>query len=473
VADRKLTAVLIVILCLAALLDAKDSPLKTSTQLGSRRTPLETTAQVRLSVVSVVSYGEDDHALAEATGFFVAPGRVLTNRYAFGNAKRGDLGLLSGKDVPIDGIVVEDTRLDLAMISADISAHDGPALQLAPSDPREGASVIVVGPGSQARRAASQGIISSVRDIPGIGTMLHLTEANPPECSGCPLLDSGGQVAAMVMSQEIQGRRVGFAVPTSAVRRLTSGIPQMLRWWSGQHRWQSEGLMDGTGILAWNIERYEQAMAYRMAAQADLADPGIWLSAGERFDELGLLEDAVEAYRKVLGVKPDYALAHHNLGLAYGRLGRPRDAASEFERALRINPTQTGTHYDLGVAYEEIGMLEEAVDAYQKALGVSPGTEQIYYNLGVTDCKLGRWRDAVQAFEEAIRITPDFVDAHYNLGLAHLALCQISQALRQERDLRGLDGERADKLLHLIKRLGCAAAGNRVIRRTDTKRHAP
>jgi S1-C subfamily serine protease len=233
VADRKLTPVLIVLLCSAAL-DAEASTLKASTQPGSRRTSLETTAQVRLSVVSVVNYGADNHALAEATGFFVVPGRVLTNRHAFGNAKRGDLRLLSGKEVPIDGIVAEDTRLDLAMISAVISAHDGPVLQLAPSDPREGAPVIVVRLGSQARRAASQGIISSVRDIPGIGTILHVTEAIPSECSGCPLLDSGGHVAAMVMSQEIQGRRVGFAVPASALRRLTSGIPQMLRSWSGQ-----------------------------------------------------------------------------------------------------------------------------------------------------------------------------------------------------------------------------------------------
>jgi hypothetical protein len=51
-----------------------------------------------------------------------------------------------------------------------------------------------------------------------------------------------------------------------------------------------------------------------------------------------------------------------------------------------------------------------------------------------------------------LRNHPGFVDAHYNLGLAHLALCQTSQALRQQRDLRDLDGERADKLLYLINR---------------------
>jgi tetratricopeptide (TPR) repeat protein len=293
-AGRKLTTVLIVLLSAGALLAAEDSPAKTSTPPGFRRTPPETSAKVRLSVVSVVN-DEDNHALSQATGFFVAPGRVLTSRHSLANAGRGELRLSSGKHVPIAGIVAEDKRLNLAMISAGINANDGHTLQLASSDPREGAPVNMVG-----------------------------TESQPPR------------------------------------------------------------------------------------------------------------------------------------------------AASEFEQALRINPTQTGTQYDLGVAYEEMGMLQEAIDAYRKALSLSPDTEQIYYNLGVTYGKLGRWREAVHAFEETIRIAPGSADAHYNLGLAHLALCQTSQALQEQRDLSGLDKERADKLFHLIKRLGCAAARNRVIPRAAT-----
>jgi tetratricopeptide (TPR) repeat protein len=475
-AERKLTTVLIVLLCPAALLAAEDSPAKTSTPPGFRRTPPETSAKVRVSVVSVVNYGEDDHALAQATGFFVAPGHLFTSRQSLANASRGELRLSSGKNVPIAGIVAEDKRLNLAMISAAINANDGPALQLAPSDPREGAPVSMIGTDSQPSHTACEGIISSASTIPEIGTILHVTEAVPSECSGCPLLDSKGHVVAMVMSQQIRGRGIRFVVPASALRRLTAGVPQMLRSWAAQHsrQFESEGLSDGAGILAWNTSRYEQATAYRMAAQTDQADPGLWLLAAERFDELGLLQDAVEACRNTLRAKPDCALAHHNLGLAYGRLGRPRDAASEFEQALRINPTQTGTQYDLGVAYEEMGMLQEAIDAYRKALSLSPDTEQIYYNLGVTYCKLGRWREAVHAFEETIRITPGSADAHYNLGLARLALCQTSKALQQQRDLSSLDKERADKLFHFIKTLECAAARNRVIPRpAAARRNAP
>ena len=125
-AERKLTTVLIVLLCAGALLAAEDSPAKTSTLPGFRRTPPETSTKVRLSVVSVVNYGEDDHALAQATGFFVAPGQVLTSRHSLANASRGELRLSSGKHVRIAEIVAEDKRLNLAMISAAINANDGP-----------------------------------------------------------------------------------------------------------------------------------------------------------------------------------------------------------------------------------------------------------------------------------------------------------------------------------------------------------
>ena len=51
------------------------------------------------------------------------------------------------------------------------------------------------------------------------------------------------------------------------------------------------------------------------------------------------LPEAIAEYRAALRIKPDYAEAHYNLGLALtGLPGRRPEAMAEFEAALRIKP---------------------------------------------------------------------------------------------------------------------------------------
>jgi tetratricopeptide (TPR) repeat protein len=52
--------------------------------------------------------------------------------------------------------------------------------------------------------------------------------------------------------------------------------------------------------------------------------------------EAGEIEEAVRCYDSAILSDDDYALAHHNLGVAYKRLGRMGDAVREFRRAHRL-----------------------------------------------------------------------------------------------------------------------------------------
>jgi len=60
-------------------------------------------------------------------------------------------------------------------------------------------------------------------------------------------------------------------------------------------------------------------------------------------------EDAAQAYRRALKVKPDLAQAHYGLGLALARLERYQEAASAFREALHYKPGWTKAMKDLGV----------------------------------------------------------------------------------------------------------------------------
>ncbi len=130
----------------------------------------------------------------------------------------------------------------------------------------------------------------------------------------------------------------------------------------------------------------------------------------------------MEAFKQAIRIKPDLALAHLNLGVAYGELGRYQDAIESYKQVIRINPDYAEAHLNLGVAYGELGRYQDAIESYKQAIGINPDLADAHNNLGVAYGKLGRYQDAIESFKQAIRINPDFADAHSNLGIAYSKL---------------------------------------------------
>jgi S1-C subfamily serine protease len=66
------------------------------------------------------------------------------------------------------------------------------------------------------------GIISSLRKIPKIGTVLQITAPVSPGSSGSPVINTEGKVTGVVTSQLTQGQNLNFAMPWLTLARLLS-----------------------------------------------------------------------------------------------------------------------------------------------------------------------------------------------------------------------------------------------------------
>jgi tetratricopeptide (TPR) repeat protein len=63
---------------------------------------------------------------------------------------------------------------------------------------------------------------------------------------------------------------------------------------------------------------FEKAKAnLELAAEQDPTNEILWFSLGSVFDNLGNIDEAIAAYSKAIGVKPDYFDANYNLGALY------------------------------------------------------------------------------------------------------------------------------------------------------------
>jgi Flp pilus assembly protein TadD len=61
----------------------------------------------------------------------------------------------------------------------------------------------------------------------------------------------------------------------------------------------------------------------------------------------GQVAEAIDAYHRAIALKPSFASAHVNLGIALAQQGDTAGARAEFETALNLNPDDANARADL------------------------------------------------------------------------------------------------------------------------------
>ena len=150
---------------------------------------------------------------------------------------------------------------------------------------------------------------------------------------------------------------------------------------------------------------------------------------GVALKDQGKLDEAVACYRRALELKPDYAEAHYNLGNALKDQGKLDEAVACYRRALELKPDYAEAHNNLGVALKDQGKLDEAVACYRRALELKPDYAEAHNNLGVAFKDQGKLDEAVACYRRALELKPDYAEAHNNLGVAFKDQGKLDEAV--------------------------------------------
>ena len=134
------------------------------------------------------------------------------------------------------------------------------------------------------------------------------------------------------------------------------------------------------------------------------------------FNTLGIVQlqlmdlpKATEAFKKAIQLDPDYAEAHHNLGVTLAEEGKWKEALQAYQKAVSIPIyARPGAVYtNMGWAYYNLGQLPEAEKALLQALRLQPTLQPASYNLGLVLLKAGRQEEAKAAFRHARDLAPE------------------------------------------------------------------
>ena len=194
----------------------------------------------------------------------------------------------------------------------------------------------------------------------------------------------------------------------------------------------------------------ESVEACKQAIGIDPDSATAHYNLGNAYIEVGIYKEAIKAFKQAIKIKPDFAVAHNKLGVAYTYSGMYKKATEACEQAIKINPDTASNHYVLGIAYGGLGMYEEAIEACKQAVRIDPDDAKAHFNLGNVYFTSGMKKEAIEVFKQAIEIEPDYAKVHHNLGLVYSSLNDKDSALEQYKILEDLDHEMANKLFNSI-----------------------
>jgi tetratricopeptide (TPR) repeat protein len=134
----------------------------------------------------------------------------------------------------------------------------------------------------------------------------------------------------------------------------------------------------------------------------------IILYLGSFYEEVELLQKAVDLYILGLSIDKDSTKLYFRLGVAYDKKGDRLSCINEMKNVIRIDPEDANALNYLGYTYADLGMnLDEAEELITRALKFKPDDAYITDSLGWVYYKKGNYEKAVSTLEKAVSLVPD------------------------------------------------------------------
>jgi TolB-like protein len=121
----------------------------------------------------------------------------------------------------------------------------------------------------------------------------------------------------------------------------------------------------------------------------------------------GKSQAGLDFTNRAIAANPNYVLAYHRQGLAYGGLGQPEKALASFEKALQLDPLSAVLLANLSAYQLRLGDIAAAQVTDEKNIKFNPDSVHGYAGLGVIKYDIGDYAGAHTLFKDAQAINPE------------------------------------------------------------------
>jgi tetratricopeptide (TPR) repeat protein len=133
----------------------------------------------------------------------------------------------------------------------------------------------------------------------------------------------------------------------------------------------AEGWLE-LGMLHAIQGKTEQALSeYERERRLMPNDSRVYYHIGKALSKLHRRAAAIESLRRSLELQPTWA-THYALGLELGFDGRVAEARKELEQVILLKPEYAPAHLNLGVALQQLGQVQDALTQFEATLRLEP-----------------------------------------------------------------------------------------------------
>jgi tetratricopeptide (TPR) repeat protein len=187
--------------------------------------------------------------------------------------------------------------------------------------------------------------------------------------------------------------------------------------------------------------------------------PEVLVERGHLMESHGRFQDAIDAYTKALGQRPNDATIYYDRGVAFGRLNQWREAIEDYTRAIDHDAGMARAYNNRATAYAQQRQFERAVVDFTKAISLDPSGALTYRNRGLAYHDLGQFNQAIEDGTVAIRLDPNVFESLFERGNAYLDSGANQKAVSDFDRAIAIDSSRAPAWLNrgeAYRRLGDA-----------------
>jgi tetratricopeptide (TPR) repeat protein len=214
--------------------------------------------------------------------------------------------------------------------------------------------------------------------------------------------------------QKFQGMKQHFDAGAALLSQVGQVKADMAKAPADQRDALKAQVADLSGKAVTELEAAKAA-----AAEKDPNLNLIWARLADAYDAAGRSDDAANAYKQAIELKPNAAY-YNNLGGILGRAGKTADAMAAYNKSAELDPANAAQAYrNGGITLYNVGKMKEAVEPLKKATELDPKSAQAWYLLGASLVgameykKVGDKMEVVvqpgtvEAYQKAVELDPN------------------------------------------------------------------
>lgn len=160
-----------------------------------------------------------------------------------------------------------------------------------------------------------------------------------------------------------------------------------------------------SSVLEYTGDKDGASREFERALAIDPADPRTLLAQGQFFTRLNRWAESEATFDRVLKLRPNYWVAHNELGYVFGAQGKYPQSMAEYRTASLAAPKNAMAVNNIADVYLRQGKLKEAEEAAAKSLALHQN-DLASITMASALRSEGKYSDAVQFAQKAVDLNP-------------------------------------------------------------------